>query len=472
MKAQTTSGSKRIVGYSSAHTVALAIGWPESEITDLLGFAIRRRNPDGTSLWLQGALGFRGQVHTPGEPISSNESPFQKMYWADYQVREGLKYRYEVIPVVGQPNHPDVAEDQTLPLDINTESNKNRSHQVFFNRAVVAGQAYVRNFGRVDPTADSRILTWLARGLDRGILDFIDKANTDKTLRLDVAGYHMDHPRIIETIAKTGSRARVLLSWSKDADVARNRHAAKVLDDAGVNVGKRETVPNISHCKFIILKNSHNDPLAVLTGSTNFTVSGVSQQNNVCHVVNDVDLAKAYLEAFELFFADDNEQIRAFNEKGKLTMPGSEMAVIFSPHKSHKGGRRIDLDEYISLVESARSSVFFATFRATDEKLNTAMAEPTNKDVVIRGMVDNVYEGDKPGQGAGDTILYHEAFEKDPAVVPARPLNEPLTTLVAEPKRQFKMTKTLSFFTRTHGWRKCMFASSSGFTFITARDGF
>ena len=426
---KTAGNNRRIVAVSSQHTIVLAIDWPESELNGLLGFAIRRRNPDNTLVWLEGLLGFKGQPHRPKEPIPSNEGPFQRMFWADYRVRDGGTYTYEVVPVYGQPGNLELRESNSVAIGIRTESNQRQPNQVYFNRAVIASQAYVRNFGIVDPESDARILAWLARGLDRAILDFIHDADTND-LRLDVAAYHLSHPAIIQALARLGARARVSLCWKKAEDQKTNAEADRILRAAGVRVSHRKKVPNISHDKFIISKDGQGSPQAVLTGSTNFTVGGVSLQNNVSHILHDPRLAKEYLRCFELLIGEDNQGLHKLASKwialGAAARPDIELN--FSPHAK---GTRIDLDAFVDLVNHARSSIFFATYRATDPRLLDAVINPKNPGVVTQGLVDKVYD-----KGAGDVLLYHAAHQANPDVVPATTIARAIDPLERELARK------------------------------------
>jgi hypothetical protein len=270
--------NRKLVAISSEHSVTLAWHFPPSDRTGLLGVAIRRQNPDGTIIWLEGALAFKGYPHVAGEPLVSSVAPFQKMYWADYTVREGYTYTYEVIPVYGTPPSAlQLDQAKTLSLTITTESGTSpaaANHDLHFNRAVVSSQAYARNFGMAMPSSDPGILQWLARGLDTTILSFIGQAENNPQTHLEVAAYHLDQPDIIGALARVGNRATVVL----DPEPNSNLEARLAFAQAGVNVDFRENVPNISHNKFIVL-HGNNGAQAVLMGSTNFTVSGVSEQN-------------------------------------------------------------------------------------------------------------------------------------------------------------------------------------------------
>lgn len=407
MRNEVTQAGRKAVAISSQHTVTLAMGWPKAETKDLLGFAVKKHNPDDTIVWLEGLLTFEGQAHEPGSQIPTSEGPVQKMYWADYLVRGGAKYRYEIIPVYGTPDALDLRAADALTVPIETEDNTGKADGPYFNRAVIASQAYVRHFGLNPPDDNPEALAWLARGLDKAILGFIGRAQADTSLRLDIAAYHLTHPDIIAAIANVGDRARVSLCWKKPDDKTRNREASRSLKQAGVDVYHREQVRAISHDKFIVLKNSSGQPKAVLMGSANFTTGGVSLQNNVSHIIESPALAKKYLDTFELLIQEDND---ALYDQDAAWQQAGDIEVNFSPHRKD----RTDLDHFVEIVEGAKSNVFFATFRATDEELLKAIVEPKNKKVVVRGLVDKVYE-----QGAGEVLLYHNAYDKDPEVAPA-----------------------------------------------------
>lgn len=405
----------KLVAISSEHSVTLAFDLPPRVQKKLLGFAIRRKNPDGTIVWLEGLLAFKGYPHLPGEPLTSNVAPFQKMYWADYTVREGLSYDYDVIPVYGKPPDKLILDEQkALAVSVSTESGISAAgagHDVQFNRAVVSSQAYARNFGVADPASDERILQWLARGLDTTILSFIDKAFNDATATLEIAAYHLDHMNIIQAIARLGARATVVLDPAPDS----NLEARYAFSQAGVVVQSRESVPGISHNKFMVLSRAGN-PQEVLMGSTNFTFSGVSMQNNVCHVIANAALAATYSQYFALLKGDDNQKLRTFNGKWQQPDANAAIYVNFSPHKT---GARVDLDEYVRRAQAAQQSILFAMFMGTDPALITALTQPP-AGIVVRGLVNDVTQGGTAT--AGQVMLFHEAHEANPAVVAARPL--------------------------------------------------
>ena len=77
-------------------------------------------------------------------------------------------------------------------------------------------------------------------------------------------------------------------------------------------------------------------PIAVLTGSTNFSVGGVYGQSNVVHVVEQPPVAAAYLQCWTLMAGHPGHaQLRAaLSAMNKIpaAAPPKGVATIFSPH--------------------------------------------------------------------------------------------------------------------------------------------
>jgi len=409
-----------VAAISSANSVVLAFELEKRKSVDLLGFAIRRHNPDGTIIWLEGLLSFPGEAHNIGEPLTTNEAPLQKLFWSDYHVRPDQQYEYEIIPVFGKPGALKLDTSLNIRIKIETR-NGERNHQVFFNRAVIASQAYTRNFGLVPPDKDERILSWLARGLDKAIVSFIEEAGKDRQLQLDMAAYHLDHPGVIDALRQVGSRARLCLHWKKEGDEIEAKKAAAILSKAGVKIFKREHVAGLSHSKFIVLKNKFGKAQSVLMGSTNFTTGGICKQNNVSHIIRDVNIAEKYAATFDLQIQDNSRILMANNRK--WLSASNKFQVNFSPHVR---GQPVDLNYITELVKKAKSSIFFATFRMTDADLIKALLKPSSKEIVVRGLVDSVHK-----TGA-EIALYHEAGQKDPDVVPAGNISKKISHMSQE----------------------------------------
>lgn len=420
MKTRVAKAGCEALATSGKHAVALALRWPEEALQGLLGFAIRRTQDGGEPEWAETAIQFEGRPVVAGALHPSNEAPIQSMIWCDHgsssdRARVGLKagasYVYDVFEMRGTADAPVPSETPALSVAISTESEKPSSPkapEVHFNRGLSSMQEYERLFGEGhEPDGDEAALDWLARRLRRAILDFIGEAAADETLRLDVAAYHLDDPDILKALEGIGDRLRISLDWGpeeREETPGPNGPARKALEAAGAAVHRREHV-SISHNKYMVLKQDDGAPLAVLTGSTNFTTGGVCKQSNQSVIIRDPDLVAAYLRDFERVLNDDNEGLRDSNAKGSRISDAVE--VYFSPHHA---ADRPDLDRLAELASSAQSSRLFLTFRMTDPALIDAMLAPG---VPAFGVVDRAYRG---GDDSGDRLIFEEAHAKDPRI--------------------------------------------------------
>lgn len=421
MKSQITSNKRRVVAVSGKHSIAIAIDWPEEEREGLLGFAIRRTNPNRSTEWLKTALRFEGDSVEKGRLYDSSEAPIQSMIWTDFALSEdktakglipGSRYTYEIIPVRGQPNDLQLANKDSVRIAICTEPEHEKAldtPEVHFNRGYSSMQEYERLFGEGhEPNGDPKAQDWLTRHLKTAVLDFIHEAVEDPTLQLDVAAYHLDDFAVIKAISKVGSRARVSLDWGAEErqdEPGPNAPALEQLKKAGVTVHKREHI-SISHNKYIVLKDSNGKGKAVLTGSTNFSQGGLTTQSNQSLIIRNPQLAEAYLADFERVLKNDNEGLREANKQSSRI--DDTLEVFFSPHSS---SNRPDLDQLSQIAKKATSNRLFITFRMTDTALVQSILDDSKP---AFGVVDRVYRGK---EDSGDRLIFNEAHEPDPRVV-------------------------------------------------------
>lgn len=420
MRVLAERAGRSVLAVSGKQAVVLAMRWPDSELADLLGFAIRRQAPDRTISWLKTVLRFDGQKGKKGELYDSSEAPIQSMMWMDFGLDDdvsvtgltpGSRYIYDVFPVRGTAANPLRDADRSVQVTICTEPAFDRDRdtpEIHFNRGLSFMQEYERLFGEGHPPeGDPKAMSWLARDLETAIVAFIGEALADETLLLDVAAYHLDSPAILDALTKVGHRLRISLDWGPEERTPTpgpNWPARDALVKAGASVHQREHVA-ISHNKYMILKQADGTPIAVLTGSTNFTSGGVSTQSNQSAIIRNPDLASAYVADFERVLLDDNKALQLQDAKGVYV--DDTLEVFFSPHSSPG---RPDLDRLTELARGAKSSRLFMTFRMTDSAL---IAATLQDDLPVFGVVDRAYRGD---DNSGDRLLFDEAHSAAPRI--------------------------------------------------------
>ena len=101
---------------------------------------------------------------------------------------------------------------------------------------------------------------------------------------------------VLDALAALGPRLRISLDWGREEvtqppNGGPNGAAYQRLVKARAQVHQRVNVA-ISHNKYMVQKRADGTPLAVLTGSTNFTDSGLSTQSNQSVFIRNAEVAK------------------------------------------------------------------------------------------------------------------------------------------------------------------------------------
>ena len=182
--------------YRSPSLVLLAMDWAEGESRqDFLGFAIRR-SPGFTDFatsamaasdWLPNRLSFAGPPAEGQPDFSSDGAPVQKFLWWDARlegVNAGDPLTYEVFPVCGTPQDPQLQEAEGATLVTALPGHRELGIGTWFNRAVMGSQAFSRKLkalglapGQKPSAAQALALrTWLANGMETPVPDFIKAA--------------------------------------------------------------------------------------------------------------------------------------------------------------------------------------------------------------------------------------------------------------------------------------------------------
>ncbi len=348
MRKKKTKNGISVQAIAGSHVVILGMSATEVARKGLLGFAIRRTDhTEQERYWLKGMKTFKEVVpyQRPGQQYSLLEHPIQSFRWADYSAKPDHDYSYDVIPMYGKPKF--LEEGRWVSLRINTEKegDQSQTHDVFFNRGVAGSQAYSRRFGDKRPSslpADKakEAYKWLSRGLEEALIGFIAQAkNGQYALRASV--YEFEHDAVVEAFRQANDRgADISILYDARRDHPRDS-TEEALDRYGLQgvAIPRESGSAISHNKFIVLLYK-NKPVAVWTGSTNITASGLYGQSNCGHIVRDGNVAQSYLEYWLQLTQDpDYNPLRdwsALNTPDPVGAPKKGITTIFSPrHGMH-----------------------------------------------------------------------------------------------------------------------------------------
>jgi phosphatidylserine/phosphatidylglycerophosphate/cardiolipin synthase-like enzyme len=344
----------------------------------LLGFAIERlSHRSGKTKFLSNFLSFDGVCEDENcanddKPCTSACFPIQSFRWSDYTVFPDTEYDYTIHPAYGDWHNPTLEAGPTVT--VRTANAAQGEHRVLFNRAAAASQAFSGEFPDVVAAMSQRPIPptfqlppaardWLTRGLRPQIVNFIGLA-MDETWALDIAIYEYELAEIVQAVNEAFARqANVRVVYhakAHDDQTAENERNLGILPD---NQKTARHPRNIFHDKFIVLSRIENgvrQPKMVLCGSTNFTEHGLHKQANVVHIVERTDVARQYLDLFEVLFggagvAATRDYIDANDAMPDPAAPPA-LFVGFSPRSN-----LLDLHAFVTEIGRARRDVLFCT---------------------------------------------------------------------------------------------------------------
>ena len=424
------------------------------------GFTLEYTAPNGTPTPLKNLLNFAG---TDGV-TSSVISPFQTFKWVHFPgsysqtpIPTG-NWTYHATPRYFDANKDLVAIDpaKTIDVTIPVGDFSKGGLEVGFTRAFLKSQAYADHFGaktKLKPSGDwlfdtsikagtkngkdftfEDMYIWLGYTARRQVYEMLDTALADNTSTVEMFAYDMNDPGTAERCLDLAALGRIRI----------------ILDDAALHVtevGKppsreddfearfRSVAANgadifrchfsrYAHCKVIILKRN-GAAVKVLTGSTNFAVTGLCVNANHVLIFDRPDVAKFYSDVFNSVWmvgkagpfavTDFSTKTKNFTGAG---LPRSE--ITFSPHDAVRAAEV--LDAVTAHVQSPSiKSVLFAVMEMGDTSSGTlirALRDLHKNDAVYTyGVTDNS-SGDislyKPGRKNGLLIDAKKATRELP----------------------------------------------------------
>ncbi len=254
-----------------------------------------------------------------------------------------------------------------------TASNSTGEMRIYFNYDVngsVSNGSYANGY------------TGLAS--ENAIINLIENAQST----IDASVYNNNRDRIVNALTAAHNRGVVVRY------VADNETANLALSNPSPPFSViRGNVDGLMHNKFLVVDaNSLNDSW-VLSGSTNWTQQNIVSDYNNMVIIQDQALAKAYTIEFEEMWGSEGPQPGIFNvrfgpEKTDNTphnfiINGMPVEQYFSPSDN----TTLNISKNIS---QADSDLQFALLTFTNNELGTAVANAFNRNVDVRGIIDNI----------------------------------------------------------------------------------
>lgn len=390
--APKVKASLAVKAYRGDNKTLLSFNLPSSATHNLAGFTIQCHPPGQDPYYIYNELQFAtpaNHAQDPKEPpYSSINAPIHKFRWLHVpgQVHQGLdpasgQYTYVVAPRYFDESHA------LLPLDANLSASVSVDVAPFetgnlalgFTRGYTQSQAFVRHFGlkaSIKPSNAGLIFNtaqpsganaqgqkytyadeyqWLGFTARQRILDILNEAVQNKSLHVDMFAYDLGEPGFIQILLALAKEGRIRLILD-NAALHHNKPGAKTKAgkpkpptaedqfEALFNKAKtgkaailRGCFARYSHDKVVIVYDG-SGAQKVLTGSTNFSVTGLYVNSNHVLVFNDPKVAAQYAQVFQKSW-DINVKAPAFqgsplSASSGFTFSGSVPATLitFSPH--------------------------------------------------------------------------------------------------------------------------------------------
>jgi hypothetical protein len=374
-------GTFSLIAYRGDAKTLLAFNFSDKKSAkNLAGFTIQCQPKGRQAFFIQNQLRFEtpgNHAQDPKEPATSSiNAPIHKFRWVHIpgSVHQGMDpffgpYTYTVTPRYFenkslQPLDPKLSASVTINVDGFTK----KGLELGFTRGFTQSQAFVRHFGlkaHIRPAGKELVFNagqvsgtnaqgekftfedeykWLGFSARVKILDLLNEVLQKKNLTVDVFAYDLNEPGVVDLMLKLGKQKRIRvildnasLHHNADGTKPEDKFEKLFVKAAGKSQIKRGRFGNFAHNKVFVVKNK-SGALKVLTGSTNFSVTGLYVNSNHVLIFNDPKVAKVYADVFDESWKA-NVKRAAYLKSNLATATATfssaqtpNTAITFSPH--------------------------------------------------------------------------------------------------------------------------------------------
>lgn len=208
-------------------------------------------------------------------------------------------------------------------------------------------------------------------GADEALAEAIERAR----FQVDLAIYRLDLWNVRDALLQAHQRG-VNVRVVTESDLTEGEEIQSLIS-AGIPV-KGDQGPGLMHQKFMIIDQEH-----VWTGSMNYTLQGVYQNdNNLIHVRSPA-LAENYKTEFDEMFEDQmfGDMIREDTPYPLLEVQGTQIETYFSPDDHPQ-------ERILELIRGAEDQILFLAFSFTSDSIAQAIIERSQAGVTVQGVLD------------------------------------------------------------------------------------
>jgi hypothetical protein len=360
------------------HTCLVWLPSDGQPVKDCRGFTIRRllqadANKAAQESYLHSFVGF-----SDGEKPDSNapwKLPLQRFMWWDYLVAPGNVVQYSIVPVCGlDKDHlqlsPAGASALTPPMTITGQASAHVS--AYFNKGIVSAQWVSRalaalgkkpNLSDLISTVDGPLRNALSGLLRPQLLQLLDEVKQNNG-EIYAALYELNDPELIPKLLALGQKCHLILANGAFKPPANDENAKVRAQLKAGNVDLHDRLVkqgHFAHNKFVVACDSAGRPQRVLSGSTNWTVTGLCTQANNSIIVDDPGLGAYFIDEWNLLKAAGNDYpptLMSANSASKsFAVDGGTIVQWFAPTSAGQ-----DLDYARQLINGAEHGILFLFF--------------------------------------------------------------------------------------------------------------
>jgi phosphatidylserine/phosphatidylglycerophosphate/cardiolipin synthase-like enzyme len=392
-----------VKAYANADDVLIA--WqPDPWPAAWVGFQLERRNDTNqqVTILVNRIPPKAGQGPVQPTGIPSTQSPIRRCIWTDHSVVETDNVSYRVTAVKDAGNGTFALDatsvsDWTAPLIASGDAGGGLS--AFFNRGTLMSQIVTR-FVNGDVSQDSlrqflknletpgfQARLYLAGDALHEILKFLRDADR-RGSAIHAAIYEMNDHELVDALKPFGGRGHVLLGNGS----ATQPWVAQELTAAKLDVHHRDlshtgaSSPSV-HNKFVVESDvAGNNPSRVLTGSTNWTTTGLCTQLNNVLIVEDAVIASRYFDQWGKLIAARDDMPPSLIASNSKPTSDNNISVYYAASNG-----QAEFKPALDLIAGAREGALFLMFMPGQSPLLGALLDRAQKnDIYVRGVVSSI----------------------------------------------------------------------------------
>jgi phosphatidylserine/phosphatidylglycerophosphate/cardiolipin synthase-like enzyme len=422
-----------IKAYANADDVLIA--WqPDQWSDDWVGFELERRDDktQQVTVIVNRIPPTAGQGPVQQTGISSAQSPIRRCIWTDHAAAATADVSYRVTAMKNAANggfapDPTSASQWTAPLVVSGDAGGGLS--AYFNRGTLMSQVVsrfvgnnasedtLRQFVKGLATPGGQARQFLAGDALAQILNFLSDANR-RGSSVYAALYEFNDEQLIDALKSFGSRGHVLIG-NGSATKSANPPVADQLSAAKLEVRHRDlshkgaSSPSV-HNKFIVEADAKGENASrVLTGSTNWTITGLCTQLNNALIVEDAAIAARFRKQWDLLVAAGDDMTPALKASNSQPTTDKNVTLYFAATNGEA-----EFKPVLDLIAGAKEGALFLMFMPGQSPLLDALLTRAQQNsIYVRGVVSSESSKGKGIASIGGQVIKSgapaQAFHKD-----------------------------------------------------------